>query len=68
MYTVVVNKISTVTLSALIKNRNSGERLKMKNIRVASVQFEHASGNKQANMEKLRGFVRKASSRNVPEC
>ena len=45
----------------------------MKNIRVASVQFEHASGKKQVNLEKIRGFVGIASGKNVemivfPEC
>ena len=45
----------------------------MKNIRVASVQFEHKSGDKQANMSAIRSFVEKAASENIemivfPEC
>jgi len=42
-------------------------------IRVASVQFEHAAGDKQANLAKIRAFVEQAASREVqliafPEC
>jgi predicted amidohydrolase len=45
----------------------------MKNIRVASVQFEHAAGDKQANLAKLKSYVAKAAERAVeliefPEC
>ena len=45
----------------------------MRNLTVASVQFEHAPGDKQANLEKIRSFVEKAARRNVeliafPEC
>ena len=45
----------------------------MKNIRVASVQFEHSSGNKEANFTKIRGFASAAAKQNVemilfPEC
>jgi predicted amidohydrolase len=45
----------------------------MKNIRVASVQFEHAAGDKQANFNKIRDFVEKAARQRVemvafPEC
>jgi predicted amidohydrolase len=46
----------------------------MKNtVRVASVQFEHAPGDKQANLLKIRRFVEKAAEQNVemivfPEC
>jgi len=45
----------------------------MRNICVASVQFEHIAGNKQANLDKIRYFVEKASKQNVkmivfPEC
>ena len=45
----------------------------MRNIRVASVQFEHAPGNKKANFDKIKNFVDKAESQNVemivfPEC
>ena len=29
----------------------------MKNTKVASVQFEHAPGDKQANLEKVRRFT-----------
>ncbi|MBN1294934.1 MAG: acyltransferase, partial [Candidatus Latescibacteria bacterium] len=45
----------------------------MKNIRVASVQFEHSPGNKQTNFSKIRNFIQKAAKQNVemivfPEC
>ena len=45
----------------------------MKNIRVASVQFEHASGDKKANLAKIENFVKKAAEQGVeliefPEC
>ncbi|MFC1551428.1 nitrilase family protein [Candidatus Latescibacterota bacterium] len=45
----------------------------MKNIRAASVQFEHAPGDKQANFAKIRRFVGEASEQGVemiifPEC
>jgi len=45
----------------------------MRNIRVASVQFEHAPGDKRANLKKVRRFVDEAASRGVeiiafPEC
>lgn len=45
----------------------------MKKIRVASVQFEHAPGDKEANLGKIRRFVKEASARGVelvvfPEC
>ena len=45
----------------------------MKNIRVASVQFEHASGDKEANMKTIRLFVEEAAKHKVgiivfPEC
>ncbi|MFI5380333.1 MAG: nitrilase family protein [Tepidisphaerales bacterium] len=45
----------------------------MQNVRVAAVQFEHASGNKQANFGKIEAFVRQAAGRGVniaafPEC
>jgi predicted amidohydrolase len=45
----------------------------MKKIRVAAVQMEHAAGDKQANLAKVRAFVEKAAKRNVeliifPEC
>ena len=33
----------------------------MRNIRVASVQFEHAAGDKQANLAKIAAFVRQAA-------
>ena len=29
----------------------------MRNIRVASVQFEHASGDRQTNLAKIKNFV-----------
>ena len=45
----------------------------MKNIRVASVQFEHVPSDKQANLAKIKTFVKKAKERHVelivfPEC
>jgi len=45
----------------------------MRNIRVASVQFEHAAGDKRANLTKIRRFVRQAAEQSVeliifPEC
>ena len=45
----------------------------MRNIKVATVQFEHAAGDKQANMGKVRQFVAKAAAQGVeiiafPEC
>jgi predicted amidohydrolase len=45
----------------------------MRNIRVASVQFEHAAGDKEANLAKIRNFVRQAAEQGVelvefPEC
>ncbi len=45
----------------------------MRNVRVASVQFEHAAGDKEANFGKIRRFVRQAVERQVeilafPEC
>ncbi|MCK4628289.1 MAG: hypothetical protein KAT56_04760 [Sedimentisphaerales bacterium] len=45
----------------------------MNNIRAASVQFEHINGDKQANLEKIEGFVRQAADKGVeliafPEC
>jgi predicted amidohydrolase len=45
----------------------------MKNIRVASVQFEHFSGNKKENFRKIRYFIEEASRQKVemimfPEC
>jgi len=45
----------------------------MKNIRVASVQFEHKPKNKETNFAKVKSFVEKASRQNVeiivfPEC
>jgi len=44
-----------------------------KKIKVATVQFEHAPGNKKRNLEKIRFFVREAAKQNVeiiafPEC
>ena len=49
------------------------EVVTMKKVRVAAVQFEHQPGDKQANMEKVRGFVEKAAANDVeviclPEC
>ncbi len=45
----------------------------MKNIRVASVQYEHKPGDKQANLSKVQDFVERAASQRVemvifPEC
>ena len=45
----------------------------MRNIRVASVQFEHVAGDKQANLAKIEDFVRPAAAQGVelivfPEC
>ena len=45
----------------------------MRDIRVASVQFEHAPGDKQANLERIRHFVERAHRQGVeiiafPEC
>ncbi len=45
----------------------------MRDIRVASVQFEHAAGDKIANFAKVRGFVEQARAHGVeilafPEC
>jgi len=45
----------------------------MRNIRVASVQFEHAAGDKQANLTKIENFVKQTAEGNVeliafPEC
>ena len=45
----------------------------MRNLTVASVQFEHTPGDKRANLEKIHRFVEKAARRNVeliafPEC
>jgi len=45
----------------------------MRQIRVASVQFEHASGNKEANLAKIGAFVDRAATQGVglivfPEC
>jgi len=45
----------------------------MRQIRVASVQFEHVSGNKEANLAKMSGFVDRAATQGVnliafPEC
>lgn len=45
----------------------------MKNMRVASVQFEHRDGDKSANMRKVREFVAAAAAQSVelivfPEC
>jgi len=45
----------------------------MKNIRVASVQFEHKPADKEANFSKVRSFLEEASRQNVeiiifPEC
>ena len=33
----------------------------MQNIRVASVQFEHTNGNKQANLDKVTQFAHEAA-------
>ena len=45
----------------------------MRDIRVASVQFEHTAGNKKANIAKITNFVEQAAKHNVemiafPEC
>ena len=45
----------------------------MKDIRVASIQFEHADGDKQANFAKIETFVEQAAQKQVkliafPEC
>jgi N-carbamoylputrescine amidase len=45
----------------------------MNNIRVAAVQFEHAAGDKQANLEKVTRFSELAAGRGAeivvfPEC
>src|SRR5690349_14350061 len=45
----------------------------MRNIRVAAVQFEHADGNKEANLRKVEHFVSTAAEQQVeiiafPEC
>ncbi|MCX6622533.1 MAG: acyltransferase, partial [Acidobacteria bacterium] len=45
----------------------------MRNVRVASVQFEHAPGDKRANLAKIRSFVEQAAREKVeiiafPEC
>ena len=45
----------------------------MRNIRVASVQFEHAPGDKRSNLNKIRRFVEEAAREGVemilfPEC
>lgn len=37
----------------------------MKNIRVASVQFQHAPGNKPANLHKIPAFVEQAAAQHV---
>ena len=37
----------------------------MKNIRAASVQFQHVAGDKPANLDKIRAFVREAGARRV---
>jgi predicted amidohydrolase len=37
----------------------------MKNVRAASVQFQHLPGNKAANLEKIRGFTEKAAAAGV---
>ena len=37
----------------------------MKNIRVASVQFEHVPSDKEANLAKIENFVRQAAGQNV---
>jgi predicted amidohydrolase len=45
----------------------------MRDLRVAAVQFEHAPGDKQANLERIRHFVAEAAAQGVeiiafPEC
>ena len=37
----------------------------MKNIKVASIQFEHAPGDKQANLDKVRRFTAAAAEQGV---
>ena len=37
----------------------------MKDIKVASVQFEHAPGDKQANLDKVRRFTAEAAEQGV---
>jgi len=37
----------------------------MRDVRVASVQFEHAAGDKDANLEKVQGFVSSAARQGV---
>jgi predicted amidohydrolase len=37
----------------------------MKNIRVASVQFQHSPGDKAVNLEKIKTFVEQAAARRV---
>ena len=37
----------------------------MKNIRAASVQFQHSPGDKPANLEKIRAFIEQAAARRV---
>ena len=37
----------------------------MRNIRVASVQFEHTAGDKQANLAKVEKFVELAAEQKV---
>lgn len=49
------------------------DKLIMKNIRVAAVQFEHVPNDKKANLEKVENFVEKAALKKVeiivfPEC
>ena len=49
------------------------EKSQMKDIRVASVQFEHVPSDKQANLAKIKSFVKKAKEQQVslivfPEC
>ncbi len=45
----------------------------MQSIRVASVQFEHQPADKEANLDRIRSFVQRASAQNIeiivfPEC
>ena len=45
----------------------------MRNVRVASVQFEHSNGNKEANFAKIKEFTATAAKQNIemivfPEC
>lgn len=45
----------------------------MRDVRVASVQFEHSPSDKKANLDKIKGFVAEAAGRGVeiiafPEC